>query len=194
MTHTGHGGLDKTQRFGDVLGKRPGDVSALQRFQVREQRRQGRLEHVAGGAQLAGETLQVHERRAQVVGDNVGKAADSSLASCKAVVRSATRCSSVAFSVRNASSVCLRSSISMTTATHPSGTPCASQVGVYTAVIQRGPRSGNVPVPHTGPPRLRAPARNRVRGPQRPAPRPPREWHGRQWLQAPDRARRHRVC
>ena len=76
MIHTGHGGLDEAQCFGDVLVEHPGDVSALKRFQVREQRRQCHLEHVTGGAQLAGEALQVHERRAQVVRDDIGKAPD----------------------------------------------------------------------------------------------------------------------
>ena len=76
VIHAGHGGLDEAQGFGDVLVKGPGDLSALGRLQVREQRWQGRLEHVAGGAQLAGKALQVHERRAQVVRDNVGKAPD----------------------------------------------------------------------------------------------------------------------
>ena len=74
MIHTRHRGLDEAQRFRDVLVERLGDVSALRRLQVREKRRQRRLEHVTGGAQLAGEALQVNEWRPQVVRDNVGKA------------------------------------------------------------------------------------------------------------------------
>ena len=60
MIHAGHGGLDEAQGFGNVLVEGPGDVSAPEAPPgAGERAGSDGLEHVAGGAQLAGKALQV---------------------------------------------------------------------------------------------------------------------------------------
>ena len=75
MIHTGHGGLDEAQSFGDVLVEGAGDVSALGRLQVGESRGSAAWS-TSQAVRSSRKTLQVHERRPQVVGDDVGKAPD----------------------------------------------------------------------------------------------------------------------
>ena len=100
----------KPRVFRDVVLQGAGDLGPLACLQVGHHAWQGCGQHCAGIAEFIGKAVQVNERRAQVMRDDVGKAADvvvGLLVNARAV-RSLTRCSRSSWACRNASSACTR--------------------------------------------------------------------------------------